>query len=152
MTCPSDISDTLVAGNGSIDMSATVNRNFSYSWNGSFWVGDIPNNVTPNKYGSDIHAVSKITQIIHSSYKIILEEEAHPNDGWAFVGWPGANADDTPAFRHQLRGNWGFADGHVDIYGPEELGYSTVFNAGAISVPINVTLNEHYFHLQADAN
>lgn len=150
MTCPTDIGDELVAGLGKIDMAASVHRNFSYSWNGSFWVGDIPHGVNPNLYGSDKHAVSKITQIPHSSYKIILEEEAHPNDGWAFTGWPGANTDDTPAFRHNFRGNWGFADGHVDSYGPEELGYTKVQNLGDIAAPNNVTLNEHYFHLQND--
>lgn len=153
MTCPSDIGDTLVAGNGLIDMSASINRNFSYTWNGSFWVGDtVVTQTPPNLYGNDKHAVSKVTMIIHPANKIILEEEAHPNDGWSFVGWPGGNGDDTPGFRHLGTANWGFADGHVDRYGPEEIGYSTVSNAGAISYPNNLTLNEHYFHLQADAN
>lgn len=151
MTCPSDIDDTLVAGNGKIDMAATLNRNFSYSWSGSFWVGETLSKTNPNLYGTDKHAVSRVTMIVHSAYKIILCEEAHPNDGWSFVGWPGANADDTPAFRHQYRGNWGFADGHVDTYGPEELGYSKVNNLGDIATEVNPILNAHFFHLQSDA-
>lgn len=152
MTCPSDIDDTLVAGNGAIDMSATINRNFSYSWNGSFWVGDTASGTTANLYGTDKHAVNKITQIIHPAHKIILEEEAHPNDGWAFVGWPGTNSDDTPGFRHSGRANWGFADGHVDTFAPSELGYTTVYNAGDIASENNTLLNEYYFHLQGDGN
>lgn len=156
MMCPSDIGDTLVADGGSMNMPASIRRNFSYTWSGSFWVGDpLDPSPTgkPDLYGNDTHAVSKITMIIHPSNKIILDEEAHPNDGRCFMGWyNGGNTDDTPGFRHLGRANYGFADGHVDIYGPEELGYTTVFSAGAISYPNNVTLNEHYFHLQADAN
>ena len=103
----------LVADFGKIDMAASMNHNFTYSWNASFSVG--------NRYGTDKQGVSRITQIAHSSYKIILDEEAHPNDGWSFVGWLfgyGGVGDDTPAFRHAHRANWGFADGHVDTYGP----------------------------------
>jgi prepilin-type N-terminal cleavage/methylation domain-containing protein/prepilin-type processing-associated H-X9-DG protein len=152
MSCPSDLDGTLVAGYGGIDPNASINRNFSYSWNPSFWSGDAASGANPNLYGTDKHAVNRVTMIRQSGHKIILCEEAQPNDAWGFVGWPGANAADTPAFRHQYRANWGFADGHVDTYGPEELGYSKVNNPSDISVPVDITLNQFYFHLQSDSN
>lgn len=149
MTCPSD-QEALVVVGGSIDFTASQLHNFSYSWNASFWTGDPPTS-QPKLYASDLHAVSKMTMIRESAHKIILSEEAHPNDGWSLVGWPGTNTDDTPAFRHTFRGNWGFADGHVDSYGPEELGYSKVQNLGDISTPVDTTVNAYYFRLQSNS-
>lgn len=150
MTCPSD-QEALVAGLGKIDWAASQFHNFSYSWSGSFWSGETASGTKPNLYGKDQHGVSRVTMIRESGHKIILCEEAHPNDGWSFVGWPGGNSDDTPAFRHLFRANWGFADGHVDSYGPEELGYSKVKNLGDISQPVDTTLNAYFFHLQSNS-
>lgn len=150
MTCPSD-QEALVAGFGKIDWAASRVHNFSYSWNSSFWAGDPRSGTKPNLYGSDQHGVSRITMIRESAHKIVLTEEAHPNDGFSFVGWPGGNGDDTPAFRHQNRGNWGFADGHVDSFGPEDLGYSKVYNLGDIARPVDPALNAFYFHLQSNS-
>ena len=155
MNCPADTEFRQVEYGQNIDTSASVERNFSYSWNLSFWCD--PNG--PKLYGSDKKAVSRVNQIIHPSQKIILEEEAHPNDGWSFVGWPGDDADDTPAFRHvKFYGNWGFADGHVESLQASDLGYTTVNSLGALShermQPAPGQISNPcilYFHLQSDS-
>lgn len=149
--CPTDTDFRDVARGGSVNTKASQLRNFSYSWNGSFWSGDPAQKDPGNKYAGDLHGVSRTSQIIESSHKIILSEEMHPNDGWSFVGFPGGNPDDTPAFRHSGRGNWGFADGHVESLAPSDIGYTNVFHAQDIAVPNNVTVNAYYFRLQSNA-
>lgn len=149
--CPTDTDFREVARNGSVNTKASQLRNFSYSWNGSFWSGDPAQKDTGNKWGSDQHGVSKTSQIVESSHKIILSEEMHPNDGWSFVGFSGSNPDDTPAFRHSGRGNWGFADGHVESLAPSDIGYTNVFHAQDIAQSNNVTVNAYYFRLQSNS-
>lgn len=144
--CPTDTDFRFVTNFGKTDNAASATRNFSYSWNGSFWCDP----KGPNLYGSDKHAVSRQSQIIESAHKIILEEEMHPNDGWSFVGFPGGNTDDTPSFRHSGRGNWGFADGHVESLDATDIGYSRVYHPADIATPNNVPVNEYYFHLQSN--
>lgn len=147
--CPADTDFRYVENGGSIDVGASLARNFTYSWNASFW--DEPPASNNIKYGSDTHAVSRVNQIIQPGHKIILEEEMHPNDGWSFVGFPGGNADDTPAFRHSKRyGNWGFADTHVEALSPTDIGYSNVNQDNLVSSSINPTVNQFYFHLQSN--
>ena len=155
MNCPSDIDTRGVERNGSLNITAP--RNFSYSWNGSFYCDSPPPLGTASPVlwkgskSTDQHAVSKLNQIVHPAQKIILEEESHPNDGWSFVGFPGDNADDTPGFRHNGRANWGFADGHVESLGPSDIGYSTVYHFNDIAQPINRDTCARFFHLQSDA-
>lgn len=149
--CPSDTDFRLVENFGKIDNAVSTLRNFTYSWNASFWCQppDKPGGSSVI-YGSDLHAVSKASQIIEASHKIILEEEMHPNDGLSFVGFPGGNQDDTPSFRHSGRGNWGFADGHVESLDPTDIGYTHVYHPQDISTPNNVNINRYYFHLQSN--
>ena len=145
--CPRDTEFREVENFGSIDTSASIVRNFTYSWNGSFWCP--PGNGI--LYGSDRKPVTRANQIIEGSHKIILQEEMHPNDGLSFVGFPGGNQDDTPAFRHNRRyGNWGFADGHVESLTPTDIGYSNVLHDSDIAQPVNIAVNEYYFHLQSN--
>lgn len=151
VNCPSDLDYRFVEAFGKIDAQASSVRNFSYSWNASLYSGD-PRLNNGVHYFSDQHGVSRMNQIKESAHKIILEEEMHPNDGLAFVGFlPGGNADDTPAFRHLGHGNWGFADGHVESMAPSDIGYSTVFHPGDISTNINPTVNAYYFRLQSNS-
>jgi prepilin-type N-terminal cleavage/methylation domain-containing protein/prepilin-type processing-associated H-X9-DG protein len=146
--CPSDLDYRFAAEGGSINAQASVRRNFSYSWNAGFW-GHSGN---PNIYLSDMSAVHSLKQIIDPGHKIILEEEMHPNDGWSFVGWPGSGGgDDTPAFRHSLAANWGFADGHVDRLAPGDVGYTNVSHPADISVTNDVNLNCFYFRMQSNS-
>jgi prepilin-type N-terminal cleavage/methylation domain-containing protein/prepilin-type processing-associated H-X9-DG protein len=153
MNCPSDTDYRYVEYGGSLLGDASLIRNFTYSWNVSFWCAPQGEPVAggPQLYGSDRKPVTRVNQIIHPSQKIILEEEMHPNDGWSYVGWPNNDVDDTPAFRHSKRfGNWGFADGHVEPLTPTDIGYSNVQQDNGLSVETNPALNQHYFHLQSD--
>jgi len=140
MNCPTDVSPRL---------GFSQARNFSYSWNAQFY------NITGYGFGpvlavGDHHAVSKITHIIESSHKIILEEEAAPNDGWSVIGLGDGNPADTPAFRHLRYGNWGFADGHVESLLPTDMGYTQVRDYATTSVPVNLQRVGYYFHLQSN--
>ena len=154
MNCPSDTEFRYVEFGGGLQTGSSLVRNFSYSWNVSFWCE--PNN--QQLYGTDTHAVSRVNQIIRPSSKIILEEEMHPNDGWSYVGWPNNDVDDTPAFRHNKHyGNWGFADGHVEALSPPDIGYTNVSQENGLSVERDIpapgqTNNPciRYFHLQSD--
>lgn len=150
--CPADVDFRYVENGGSVDLGASLARNFTYTWNASFWTEPPPGtNGNNQRYGSDTHAVSRMNQIKEPAHKIVLEEEMHPNDGWSFVGWPGGNSDDTPAFRHSKHyGNWGFADTHVEALSPTDIGYSNVLQQNQISVSNNVTMNQYYFHLQSN--
>jgi len=148
MNCPSD---------DGYHFTFKYRRNFSYSWNAQLWCVDASKTSLgfgPNLAIGDTHAVSKITQIKEPSHKVILCEEVDPNDGWCVIDL-GANEvgspADTPAFRHNGRSSWGFADGHVESLAPNDVGYSTVYRANVISVPINRGVISYYFHLQSNA-
>jgi prepilin-type processing-associated H-X9-DG protein/prepilin-type N-terminal cleavage/methylation domain-containing protein len=152
MNCPTDLIELrYVEGFGSVDMAASLRRNFSYTWNGQFskqpW-----NNAdnTPQLLPGD--TVDRITQIIHNSQKIILCEEAHPNDGWCFIGFLGGNGDDTPTIRHSGRGNYGFADGHVESMAPSDIGYNNVYHEQDVATPISgQVINARLFRLRRDS-
>ena len=153
--CPSDTDWRQVENGGQADQGGSVQanttRNFSYSFNGQFW--NDPNG--PNTYGGlNPIRLTKVSQIRESAHKVILCEEAHPNDGWCFIGYPGGNADDTPTQRHSRFGNYGFADGHVEPLSPQLIGYTTVTNPQDVSVPLvdNNSVRTHgwYFNLQSN--
>lgn len=154
MNCPTD---------GFPRTGFDINRNFSYSWNAQFWGGPNPYNqifaygFKPNLAPGDVHAVSRINQIKNPSHKIILEEEVAPNDGWSVIGLPspsgapeGGNDADTPAFRHTGRGNWGFADGHVESLTSSDIGYTTVQQLTIVEKAMNPQVIASYFHLQSE--
>ena len=156
--CPSDIfgRDT----ERGAKLVGSVERNFTYSWNPSFYCDPKAPLGTggPLLWGGghpDQHAVSKASQIIESSHKIILDEEMHANDGWGFVGFSGGNSDDLPSWRHTGRGNYGFADGHVESLAPSDIGYSTPYHYNDIPAPLGGTAahntQAYYFHLQSNA-
>lgn len=159
--CPTDTDFRSVENGGTIDKAVSVLRNFSYSWNASFWC-DPPKPLgtgSPQLWSGtshDIHAVSRISQIIEPAHKIVLEEEMRPNDGWSFVGWlPSGNSDDLPSWRHSGRGNWGFADGHVESLSCSDIGYTQPHSNLANDVPTKVAGADqtwaNYFHLQSNA-
>lgn len=147
MNCPTDLVELRYVANSGTDMAASFRRNFSYSWNGQLsnvaWGGSAPH---------DSQVVTRITQIIHNSQKIILCEEAHPNDGWCFIGFQGGNQDDTPTIRHNGRGNYGFADGHVESLGPTDIGYHTVYHEVDDATPVTPQdINARFFRLRSDS-
>ena len=141
MNCPSDTPPR---------QGFSPDRNFSYSWNAQLWnisgFGFLPNLDRP----SDTHAVSRINHIKEPSHKIILEEEAAPNDGWSVIGLNGGSTADTPAFRHLKYGSWGFADGHVESLLPTDMGYSTVRDYNNTAVVTDPLRLAWYFHLQSN--
>ena len=128
MNCPSDIGDIRPISNTSVGP-----RNFSYSFNDQFR-GQI---LTIN--GVTYYKGIKITQIYHPSEKIIMVEEAYPNDTNADIA---TTAIDPLGNRHQNGSNQLFADGHVDSYQPEDIGLIT--NGGGVS---NVALQRRFCNI-----
>jgi len=128
MNCPSDPrGGRLVFFSGVVDQD----RNFSYSWN------------------SDIRgSVRRMNKIKQSSHKIVLVEELAPNDGYAVMQ---GDPDDEPTWRHNGRGNYGFADGHVETLYPYDMGFEK--KSGSLDQHarvINPIRNNYYFSLNVD--
>lgn len=147
MNCPSD-NDYIRSSNtgGASAVNNAVPRNYTYSWN-VLIRPDYPSVAAPSA-----DAAPKITQVRNSSMKILLLEEAGPNDG---VCWIAAkDLDDTPAFLHKGKGNYGFADGHVDTLAAETIGWKSVPNNTTRSTPLADPLGSQllarYFALTHD--
>jgi prepilin-type N-terminal cleavage/methylation domain-containing protein/prepilin-type processing-associated H-X9-DG protein len=120
LNCPSDLGPSRPVSNTTVGP-----RNFSYSFNDQL-------------RGSPIYTGIKITQIVHPAQKILIVEEAYPNDTNADIATAGVD----PLGNHHFSGsNQGFADGHVDNYMPEDLGLQT--NGGVI----NPALQKQYCDL-----
>ena len=134
--CPSDVDFRAVARGNTLQTSVGWERNFSYSWNSQ---------IRTDRVSHD--TADRITRIREPAHKIILIEEARPNDGLCFVGFQGGNTDDTPAFRHQRKGNYGFADGHVETLRPADIGYTEVSSLNQTATINNQTLVGYWFNL-----
>lgn len=156
--CPSDVFGRDVERGGNLNIK--IERNFTYSWNAQFYCDPKPplgtnGPITWQGKVKDVRPVSRATQIIEGAHKIILEEEEHANDGWAFVGFPGGNSDDLPSWRHTGRGNYGFADGHVESLAPSDIGYTTPFHYNdkptVLPGAAGQSTTAYYFHLQSNA-
>jgi prepilin-type N-terminal cleavage/methylation domain-containing protein/prepilin-type processing-associated H-X9-DG protein len=115
--CPTDLDAYRPVRWGSMQGTASYERNFTYSWNaqirGSDSSSDNYNKATGIRLGS----------IRMPGQKIILVEEQFPNDGVAFIHT--VDGDDLLTNRHLKRGNQGYADGHVEPVFPEDLGFAT---------------------------
>ena len=142
--CPQD-TDYRAVRYGSNQVQASLDRNFTYSWNGTL-------NPDAARFADNQVCVSRMTQITQSSHKIVLVEEQHPNDQWSYAGFTsggGANdADDCPSARHMHRANYGFADGHVESLSPGDLGYT--YETDDITPPTIINQKEaaSYFNLE----
>lgn len=118
MTCPSDteeIKNAALGGNGVGGAgNHWVRRNYTYSWNVliSYSVGGL-------------EVCKRLNQFHNTAGKVILVEEAAPNDGVAWIAID--DMDDTPSWVHLGRGNWGFADGHVESLYPSDVGYTNTY-------------------------
>ena len=158
--CPSDVEFRTVRW-GSIQGKASQDRNFTYSWNVLLYnpppkpLDD--NNPSPPHWKNGEPNVSKISQIIEPAHKIVLEEEHSPNDGWSFIGLlpPPGDQDDTPGVRHNGRGNYGFADGHVESLGPTDIGYTKIYQNNQFATIDTAQASQltcaYYFHLRSNA-
>ncbi len=138
MNCPSEPRNARVIFLGG---NAGYERNFSYSWNVQ---------MRPDSFGG-MPPVPRITRIKGGSHKILLIEELAPNDGAAFVQAVFGDPDDVPTYRHNGRGNFGFADGHVAAVDPTEMGWEK--KSGSLSQHariVNATRNNYFFLLHVE--
>jgi len=115
MNCPGEPREGRVYQWGS---TTVIPRNFSYSWN-------VQIDPTPP---SGVPSVRKLTRIKGGSHKILLIEEQAPNDGICWIQYVLQDADDAPAWRHNGRANFGFADGHVEALTPPDIGWQKVLS------------------------
>lgn len=131
--CPSD--DGLAQG-----------RNFSYTWNF--------NTRFAWKDGKTLPGIDHLANIIEPVHKIVLEEEDKPIDGVGRIGDPNATGNPAPAWRHSKRGNYGFADGHVETLGITDVGYIFVYTANKppSSMPDNKNTAATAYYFRLDSN
>ena len=146
--CPSD-TDFRAVRWGNIQNQASLDRNFSYSWNAELYCKDKSKLAGWQLWNNEPN-VSKMSQIVESGHKIILEEEKMPNDGWSFMGWPNDDQDDVPGSRHNGRANYGFADGHVESFDPTDLGYQRTYGYTEAPHILNFQTGANYFHLRSN--
>ncbi|HZL37163.1 MAG TPA: DUF1559 domain-containing protein [Tepidisphaeraceae bacterium] len=131
--CPSDSDNPRLVRWGNMEV---IERNFTYSFNALM-------REKPTQSGW-VEGVTT-SMVVNSSQKVLVIEEAWPNDGCCFLAYvdpnnPGTaqnpnidrDEDDVLAARHVHKGNQGFADGHVEAISPKDLGFDTE----------NVTLND----------
>ncbi|HEV8293331.1 MAG TPA: type II secretion system protein [Tepidisphaeraceae bacterium] len=138
MNCPAEPRNARVIF---LSGNAGFERNFSYSWNVQ---------MRPDSFGG-MPAVPRINKIKGASHKILLIEELAPNDGAAFIHAVFGDPDDVPTFRHNGRGVFGFADGHVTSVDPTDMGFEK--KTGSISQHariVNPTRNNYYFLLHVE--
>ena len=116
--CPTDLDAFRPVSRGTINYTASYQRNFTYSWNALVRGQDADTSTWLKPTGI------RLASIVMPGQKITLVEEQYPNDGLAFLS--GSNdVDDQPTNRHLKRGNQGFADGHVEAIFPEDIGFNT---------------------------
>jgi prepilin-type processing-associated H-X9-DG protein/prepilin-type N-terminal cleavage/methylation domain-containing protein len=132
MNCPSDSDSYRLVRWGTISVGA---RNFSYSWNSQIRL--------PQDNAKDV--ARKLSQVKKPGNKILLVEEAHPNDGMAWILL--YDLDDTPVFRHNGKGNYGFADGHVASLDPTEMGFALPKRIADPAAIVNITKARYYLKL-----
>jgi len=143
LLCPSDREGAggVLNGGG----TTVVVRNFSYSFN---WLlappppGVPPTNAPPGYTANMANTGIRLSMIHSSADKIMICEERFPNDPYCEIGGPTGNADDKPGDRHNGRANYGFCDGHVASFQPDELGYDKTGQ----NIVDKVT-QQHYFDL-----
>ena len=140
MNCPGEPREGRVYQWGS---TFVVPRNFSYSWN----VAIDPGPPAP------IISVRKMTKLRGWSHKILLIEEQAPNDGNCWIQYDLHDPDDSPAWRHNGRANFGFGDGHVEALDPPQIGWQKIMS-GALNLryqpdgrPDKVAINKYYTYL-----
>jgi prepilin-type N-terminal cleavage/methylation domain-containing protein/prepilin-type processing-associated H-X9-DG protein len=110
LNCPSDIEPLRL-----VAPATFAPRNFSYSFN--------------DQLRGNLYSGIKITQIVHPAQKVVIIEEAYPNDTNADI----LGATDPLGNHHFSGSNQGFADGHVDNLMPQDMGTNAsgvgVYNA-----------------------
>lgn len=129
MSCPTEMEDQHrpVHYSGQYQIAAGMLRNFSYSWNRQLRLKFDAGTLSSFGVTTEQPIVRKLSQIKSPANKILLMEELAPNDGMCYMlNGASINQDDEPTFRHNGKGAYGFADGHVAAMLPKELGFKTV--------------------------
>jgi len=143
MNCPGEPREGRVYkwGRGT---SVIVPRNYSFSWNVQIRP-TIPQELT----NAGAKPTQKMTKIKGSSHKILLLEEAAPNDGVCWIHFEMTDADDAPAWRHNGRGSFGFADGHCESLYPTDIGWQRIMSGSTVrdAFPQNKPKCDYYFRL-----
>lgn len=164
--CPTDLADGDVRGVGTA--TNVVPRNFSYSFNGCLnWdpqngTGGYANVYVNANGGKYLWPNVTISRIVSPADKILIFEEAYPNDmscellNPAYTGnniaTPGKpNGNEAPGNRHNGYANYCFADGHVAALTPGDI-YANVnlTPGGSVPTPTNTTgkaIGADWFHL-----
>jgi prepilin-type N-terminal cleavage/methylation domain-containing protein/prepilin-type processing-associated H-X9-DG protein len=127
VNCPADLGDVRPIGPTSVGP-----RNFSYSFNSQM------RGTSYTSGALTLYLGIKITSIVHPAQKIMIVEEAYPNDTNADIS--GATNDQL-CDRHFTLSNQGFCDGHVDSFAIADLGLNTT---GGVS---NTTYQSEYCNL-----
>lgn len=156
-SCPTDLANGQ-AGQPSIASVVWI-RNFSYSFNGCLNWG--PNNLTyflPSAR-TNLPAL-RLTRIARPADKILIFEEAYPDDISCWLTSPAYNltlaapgaldVTEIPGDRHSGYANYCFFDGHVEAEQPSDIYAHLNFVPGAYPTPSNptgVANGADWFHL-----
>ena len=126
-TCPSDGPDLFIGND------PTLQRNFSYNFNGHLTGG-----ARPSPGSASTYTGMKLARIVHSFHKVLIYEERYPAAAIGSILWVDASAPPPPrivyglTIRHSGGANSGFADCHVERLFPtdfSDLGYSSGQNS-----------------------
>lgn len=161
--CPTDMADGNVRGVGTA--TNVVPRNFSYSFNGclnwdpqSFGYAYVYNNPNSGRY---TWPNIRVSQIVSPADKILIFEEAYPNDmacemlnpayTSTSISTPGQlDGNECPGNRHNGYANYCFADGHVESDAPTDIGSHLNFSgAPPVWAPTatGTSVGADWFHL-----
>jgi prepilin-type processing-associated H-X9-DG protein len=135
--CPTDLADGRPVHYGKL---MVAERNFTYSFNAKLdWC--FFSNAYAHTYtsGSGTHNTPAIkgSQVKHPAQKILIFEEAYPNDGMCeLIGAGGTpDPDDIETNRHDNYGNVCFADGHIDRVTPADvMAHATTNSSGILKL------------------
>lgn len=110
VNCPSEVGDIRPTG-----PTSAGPRNYSYSFNSQMRGTSYRDPTTGLTFFRGIN----IVQIVHPAQKIMIVEEAYPNDTNADIS---GTLNDQLANRHFSTSNQCFCDGHVDNFAVQDLG------------------------------
>jgi prepilin-type N-terminal cleavage/methylation domain-containing protein/prepilin-type processing-associated H-X9-DG protein len=128
--CPTDEDAYRPVRRGAIEVDASYNRNFTYSFNAQLRGTNVNSESAP----FDIPNGLSEGQVVHPADKVIIVEEQWPNDGCCFIANSTIDEDDIFSDRHSHKSNQGFADGHVQLCKPGDYGFDT---DGVLPAPVN---------------
>jgi len=125
-------------------------RNFSYTLNEMLRGTTAHLNIVTGVYIPD---GIRINQVAHPDHKVLVIEDAYPNNGCTeFTDRPASSGDlgnvssVLLSNRHLKRSNQGFADGHVECLYPQEMGFETNLLGTDPQTNVHIMDQEMYDH------